>query len=150
GGTSGSLGSNSVTNNAALVFNRSDSITVANAISGTGSVSQNGTGTLTLSGANAYSGGTNLNAGTVNVSADNNLGATTGPLTFNGGTLQLGASFNLSSTRAITLNAGGGSIDTNGFSTTISQAIAGGGALTKTGIGTLTLTGNNSYSGVTT
>jgi len=39
--------------------------------------------------------------------------------------------------------------DTNGFSTTISQAIAGGGALTKTGTRTLTLAGANGYSGGT-
>ena len=84
------------------------------------------------------------------MSADNNLGNAAGALAFGGGTLQLGASFNLSSTRTITLNAGGGSIDTNGFSTTISQAIGGAGALSKTGIGTLTLGGNNGYAGGTT
>ena len=76
------------------------------------------------------------------MSADNNLGNAAGALAFGGGTLQLGASFNLSSTRTITLNAGGGSIDTNGFSTTISQGIGGTGALSKTGTGTLTLGGN--------
>jgi autotransporter-associated beta strand protein len=63
--------------------------------------------------------------------------------------LQFGASFNLSNTRAITLNAGGGTIDTNSFSTTISQAIAGAGSLTKTGAGTLTLSGVNGYQGGT-
>ena len=51
GGTSGTLGSSGVTNNASLVFNRADNITVSNAITGTGSVTQQGTGTLTLSGA---------------------------------------------------------------------------------------------------
>ena len=50
------------------------------------------------------------------MSADDNLGATTG--TFNGGTLQFSTGFDLASTRAITLNAGGGTIDTNGSSTT--------------------------------
>jgi autotransporter-associated beta strand protein len=126
------------------------STTISQAIGGVGALTKTGTGTLTLTGANGYSGGTNLNGGTVNVSADNNLGASNGALSFGGGTLQLGASFNLSSTRAITLNALGGTIDTNGFSTTISQAIGGGGALTKTGTGTLTLTATNTYSGGTT
>ena len=117
---------------------------------GAGSLTKSGAGTLTLGGNNGYTGGTAINGGIVSVSADNNLGNAAGALAFGGGTLQLGASFNLSSTRTITLNAGGGSIDTNGFSTTISQAIGGTGALSKTGTGTLTLGGNNGYAGGTT
>ena len=73
-----------------------------------------------------------------------------GPLTFNGGTLQFTNSFNLSAGRPITLNAPGGTIDTQGFATTIAQGITGAGALTKTGAGALTLTGNNAYAGGTT
>ena len=42
GGTSGSLGSGDVTENGALVFNRSDAISVANVISGSGSLTKNG------------------------------------------------------------------------------------------------------------
>ena len=117
---------------------------------GAGSLTKSGAGTLTLGGNNGYTGGTAINSGTVSVSADNNLGNAARALAFGGGTLQLGASFNLSSTRTITLNAGGGGIDTNGFSTTISQAIGGTGALSKTGTGTLTLGGNNGYAGGTT
>jgi autotransporter-associated beta strand protein len=71
-------------------------------------------------------------------------------LTFNGGTLQFGSSFNLANTRAVTLDGGGGTIDTNGFATTISQAIGGVGGLTKTGTGTMTLTGTNNFAGGTT
>jgi autotransporter-associated beta strand protein len=123
--------------------------TVSAALAGTGGVSKTTAGTVILSGINTYLGGTNLNAGIVNVSADNNLGAATGALTFNGGTLQFGASFNLANTRAITLNAGGGTFDTNGFDTTISQVIGGAGGLTKIGNGTLTLDGLNAYGGAT-
>jgi len=83
------------------------------------------------------------------VSADGNLGASSGGIVLNGGTLQFGASFNLAPTRAITLGRAGGTIDTNGFTTTISQAITGTGGLTKIGAGTLTLAGTNSYSGGT-
>jgi len=56
GGTSGSLGAGNVLNNAALVFNRSDDVTVGNIISGTGNLTHSGTGTLTLNGANTYTG----------------------------------------------------------------------------------------------
>ena len=69
GGMAGSLGTNSVSNNAALVFDRSDSASVPNSISGTGSLTQNGSGTLTLTGASTYTGMTNVNAGTLTYAA---------------------------------------------------------------------------------
>lgn len=62
GGTTGSVLGN-ITNNAALIFNRSDAVTFGNAIGGSGLVSKQGTGTLTLSGTNTYTGGTTVNAG---------------------------------------------------------------------------------------
>jgi len=65
GGTSGSLGSGNVTNNSSLIFNRSDNVTFSNVISGTGSVAQNGSGTLTLTRATTYSGGMLISAGTL-------------------------------------------------------------------------------------
>jgi outer membrane autotransporter protein len=65
------------------------------------------------------------------------------------GTLQLASAFNLDAARTITLAAGGGVVDTNGFDSTISQVISGVGGLTKAGIGTLTLTGASTYSGAT-
>lgn len=83
------------------------------------------------------------------MSADNNLGAASGGLAFNGGTLQFGSAFNFANTRTITLNGGGGTLDTNGFNTIVSQGITGAGGLTKTGAGTLTLSGSDSYSGGT-
>ena len=46
--------------------------------------------------------------------------------------------------------AGGGTFDTNGFTTTVTQSIQGAGALTKAGAGTLDLASDNSYSGGTT
>src|ERR1700730_5501705 len=77
-------------------------------------------------------------------------GANTGGLTFNGGTLQFGASFDLANSRTITLNAGGGTFDTNGFNTMVSQAMGGPGAPIKAGSGMRTLSGANTYSGGTT
>ncbi len=48
-----------------VVFDRSDVFTFANVISGSGAVEQSGTGTLMLTGANTYSGGTTVNRGTL-------------------------------------------------------------------------------------
>ncbi|WP_171015109.1 autotransporter-associated beta strand repeat-containing protein, partial [Methylocystis sp. B8] len=114
--------------------------------SGSGGLAKAGAGTLTLSGANTYLGGTFLNDGILKVNADNNLGDATGGLTFSGGTLLFGAAFNTA--RNITL-AGGGTIDTNGFNTTVSGQLSGAGGLTKTGVGALTLSGANTYLGGT-
>lgn len=81
GGTSGSLGSGPVTNNAGLVFNRADTVTFTNAISGSGSVVKFGSGTLALAGANTYSGSTTVSNGTLVVSS---VG---GDMNVSGGTL---------------------------------------------------------------
>ena len=114
-----------------------------------GSLTKFGAGTLTLSGANSYTGGTNLIGGILAVNSDGNLG--TGVLSFNGGTLEaLGAGGGITSAKAVTLNAGGGTFlaDTS-TSSTLSGTISGIGALSKSGSGTLVLTGVNTYSGGT-
>jgi len=66
---------------------------------------------------------------------------------FNGGTLRTTGSLLIS--RTISLLAGGGTIDTNGFNSVFSGDIINSGSLTKIGSGTLTLSGNNTYSGGT-
>jgi outer membrane autotransporter protein len=146
GGTSGSVAGN-VANNGTLAFNRSDVSIYNGQISGTGAVSQIGNGTTILGGNNTYLGGTAINGGTLQVAGDANLGSTSGALSFNGGTLQTTADF--ASSRAVTLNANGGTFQTTG-NLTLSSAIGGTGALTKTDVGTLLLTGNNTYTGGTT
>ena len=65
GGTTGTLGSGNVVNNGVLVFNRSNDLTVANSISGTGSLVKQGAGTLTFAGAKLYGGSTHVQAGTL-------------------------------------------------------------------------------------
>ena len=145
GGTSGSI-VGQVSNDGALVFNRADRITFDGTISGAGVLRQYGSGTLVLSGVNTYSGGTLINAGTLSIAADANLG--TGALVIDGGTLQTTSTF--SSGRPTTLSTKGGTIETvTGTTFTAEGGFGGEGALTKSGGGTLTLRGFNTYSGGT-
>ena len=80
-------------------------------------------------------------------------------LTFNNGELKLLGNFNVAATGPITLNgpglANGGTIDSNGYLTTVAQVITGAGGLTVTdssdsGAGKTILTGANTYTGGTT
>ena len=112
-----------------------------------GAFNQIGTGTTILTAANTYSGGTAVNEGVLAAAADANLGAATGGLAFDGGTLQFLSGF--ATNRAVALNAGGGTFDTNGNSATLAGVISGIGGLTKIGAGTLVLSGANSYTGGT-
>ena len=127
--------------------------TVANSV--TGNITQSGGGALTvtkagsgtwiLNGTNSYSGGTNLNGGLLSVSSDSALGVSSGPVTFNGGGLQVtGTSFNTwSSSRALTLTgAATFDIANQANNYTIGQSLTAGGAFTKLGQGTLTITNN--------
>jgi autotransporter-associated beta strand protein len=152
GGTAGSLASTAeIFNNGNLTLNRSNAVSLSNVISGTGSLTQAGGDTLTLSGINTYTGATNLNAGTVAFNAATNLGSG-GAINFNGGTLLYGGSHTTDiSSRAISVGAGGGTINTGGNEITFASSIgsSGAGGLTKSGAGTLTLSNGSSYSGNT-
>ncbi|AOJ09996.1 hypothetical protein WS71_22350 [Burkholderia mayonis] len=90
-----------------------------------------------------------ISGGTLQINGDGNLGDTASVLTFDGGTLQFGSGAELSANRAIALKAAGGTIDTRALNNTLAQNITGLGKLTKNGIGTLTLTGTNAYTGDT-
>ena len=136
--------------NGGTIDTNSFNTTIAQSISGDGKLTKVGDGTLTLSGVNTYLGGTAINGGVLAVSSDANLGDANGGLTFDGGILQFGAGFNLASTRAITLGAGGGTINTDANDTAIGQSIGGVGGLTKLGAGTLTLSADNAFTGATT
>jgi autotransporter-associated beta strand protein len=105
-------------------------VTLATAFggSGTGSVTKAGSGTLTFTGNNSYSGGTTITAGTLQIG--NN--ATTGTL----------------GSGAVTDNASL-AFDLNGTAT-IANAISGSGTVAQSSSGTLVLTGSNSYAGTTT
>ncbi|MBU3665816.1 MAG: hypothetical protein FGM15_08080 [Chthoniobacterales bacterium] len=114
---------------------------------GTVGLTKSGIGTVTLSGSNSYTGVTHINGGTLQISSDANLGNAAGGLHLEGGTLKTAAG--LTNNRAVTLT-GGGTFDTDGNAVTLAGVISGGGALTKIGLGTLTLTGTNIYTGGTT
>jgi fibronectin-binding autotransporter adhesin len=111
---------------------------IANGTAGT-SVTKTGTGNLTLSGANTYSGGTTISSGTLQVGSNNNLGNASGGLTFNGGTLATTAT--MTSARTVSM-AGNGTINTNASTTlTLGGAVTGTGLLTKVGTGALAING---------
>ncbi|EGI1940553.1 autotransporter outer membrane beta-barrel domain-containing protein [Salmonella enterica] len=114
------LGSGDVTDDATLELNTGG--TFDNAISGSGQVVKSGDGALTLSGANSYSGGTLISDGTLVASNVEALG--TGDVTDNA---------------TLALNTGG----------TFDNAISGSGNVVKSGDGTLTLSGSNTYTGGT-
>src|SRR5262249_45505547 len=86
-----------------------------------------------------------IKGGTLAVWADNSLGNSAGSLSFAGGTLQFLSGFTTS--RAVTLNAGGGTFDVNGNNATLAGTIGGAGGLTKIGAGTLALSGRSSHFG---
>ncbi|WP_431355914.1 autotransporter outer membrane beta-barrel domain-containing protein [Brucella suis] len=133
-----------------LVVQGADNLVLSGVLSDVGRLTKNGSGTLTLTADNTYTGGTVFAGGVVSVDKEVRLGG--GDLTFNGGTLQVMGTSWTSTNRAVSLQAGGGTFDiedaANNFAVT--QGVAGAGGLTKSGSGTLTLSGANSYTGATT
>ena len=140
-----------VTNQGLVRFTQPDAGTYTGVISGAGRVEKTDVGVLTLSGANTYSGGTTIKGGMVAIGADAAIGAAAGGVILDGGTLGLTSSFNIGATRAISVTANNGGIDTAaGVTTVLTQSITGPGRFTKSSAGTLTLTGANAYTGGTT
>src|SRR5207244_285824 len=100
---------------------------------GTGaSLVKQGSGTLTLTGANTYSGGTTVNGGLIIFSTANNFGS--GSITLNGGGLRWAAGNTTDiSSKLGALGAGGSTFDTNGNNVTFATGLSGTGGLTKMG-----------------
>ncbi|HCT1315616.1 TPA: autotransporter outer membrane beta-barrel domain-containing protein [Salmonella enterica subsp. enterica serovar Livingstone] len=115
------LGTGNVTDNATLELNTGGDFD--NAISGSGQVVKSGDETLTLSGANSYTGGTTISGGTLVATNVEALGS--GDVTDNA---------------TLELNTGG----------TFDNVISGSGQVVKSGDEMLTLSGANSYTGGTT
>ena len=150
-GSTISLGSGSLTSAG------TGSTAFAGTLTGTGTLTKNGTGTLTLSGANTYTGATNINSGTLLFGASNVLSASTALTIASGATVDLGWAHSAT----IASLAGAGTLDLKGGPFTVSGATntafsgtiidsGGYGAFVKQGTGTLTLSGANTFNGVTT
>lgn len=148
-GNGGSISlTSAIVNHAGLVFDHANNVTYSGNLSGAGTFTKTGAGTLLLAAENTYTGGTHLHGGTTSIAADHGLGAASGIVGFDGGTLHSSTSF--TTARATSLGAGGGTFDTATDTTlTWDGNISGTGALTKLGDGTLQLGGSNSYSGTT-
>jgi len=125
GGTSGAVAGH-ILDNAALVFDRSDTLINSGAISGSGSLTQSGTGTLALTGSNTYSGGTTISAGTLQIGNGGTTGSVAGAIVDNGV---------LAFDRSDAVSFG--------------NIVSGSGSLLKIGANSLTLSGINSYTGGT-
>ena len=82
GGTTGSVAGN-IVDNAALVFNRSNALTYAGVDQRHRHAHPGGTGTLTLTGANTYTGGTTIGAGTLQLGNGGTTGSVAGNIVDN-------------------------------------------------------------------
>ncbi len=144
-------------------------LAISSIISGAGGIIKNGAGAITISGANSFSGGSILNAGTLNLNNANALGAASGTFTINGGTIAntTGGTITLANypqswdgdftfTGAQNLNLGAGLVTLGGnrqvtvnSSTLVISSVIGGGAfgITKAGGGVLALSGSNTFTG---
>jgi autotransporter-associated beta strand protein len=137
GGTSGQLGSGSVSVAAgsALGFNRSDAITVSNAISGAGSLTVNGGGTVAFNNQKTYSGGTTIQSGVLDLTGGGGAtGTIRGTATVNtGGTLRLSTGdatgYDPVPGSLTTINLNGGTLNIN----TASNQTLGGAVINMTG-----------------
>jgi len=152
-GTTSSLIGN-ITDNGSVVFNQASTGTFAGAISGSGTLIKQNTGTVILTGANTYNGDTTVSAGTLQAGAPNTFSSTSLVTVSTGATLALNNSNqtigNLTGTGNVTLGTATLTLG-DSITQTFSGIISGvGGSLTKQGAGTFTLIGPNTYSGGTT
>ena len=168
-GSAGKLGNGSyagtIANDGILNYNSSATQTLNGIISGTGAIVLNGTGQLNLSANNSFTGGVTVNNGTLSLESGG-IGEN-GPLTVNGGLVSVSIHDSYDNLLVSELSGTGGLIDVSRRRLTVTQATdttyagviqdvggiisnGNGTAFTKAGVGTLTLTGDNTYSKNTT
>ncbi len=118
-----------------------------------GTLTKAGAGTLSLPGANTFTGGLSLDAGTLSmgnagaVGPSGSLAMNGGVLLWNGSATDLSGRILLKDGRTAVFDTGGGQVT---FASPLQVEAAAGGALTKAGAGTLTLAAANTYTGLTT
>lgn len=150
-GTSIILGANRLTTSSP------DNGIYAGVISGTGGLSKNGTGMLTLTGENTYTGSTNIYDGTLALGIGGSLSASSRLVLFDTARFDISGSGSdqsistLSGTAGTQILLGDHNLILNPLSPFDSFAgvISGAGGLIKNGAGGQTLTGNNTYTGDT-
>ena len=155
GPLSGPIGGNIILGNN-LTVNETTSTDYQGVISGAGALIVNGPGTLTITGADTYSGGTIINGGTLAIGVGGSL-LSTGAVAVNSpGTFDItNASTtpqmigSLSGNGNTTLGANSLTVNETG-TTTYSGVISGSGGFVKSGSGALALSGANTFSGPTT
>ena len=141
------------------------SLTISGPVSGAGfGLTKTGSGLLTVSGSNTFTGRVTVSGGTLAIASDgtsasNPLGSGAngaGLLVLDGGALRTTLATQLSTNRGVRLGnagGGGGTIDTASSGTTIYNGVmannGGTNSLTKTGVGILALGGVNTYTGRT-
>lgn len=125
--------------------------TIAQVISGSGGLTKDGTGTLTLSRANTYSGATTIDGGTLRLGTNNALADGTAVTVAGGATLNVDSRTDtigsLAGAGSVTLGSGHLTAGGNNSTTTFSGAISGTGNFTRTGTGGLTLSGTSTLTG---
>ncbi|HEX2581560.1 MAG TPA: autotransporter-associated beta strand repeat-containing protein [Dongiaceae bacterium] len=143
-----------VDSGATMILDRTLSLTGSG---NAGAFVKSGLGILSVTAAQSYGGSTNINMGVFEASNNAAFGTSSGQINLNGGILRIGRLGNgnqigLAIANNIVLNADS-SIDVDsGDSGTLSGIVGNGGvarSLTKTGLGSLLLSGTNSYGGAT-
>jgi gliding motility-associated-like protein len=134
---------NGITLTGAATISNTANVTIDGVISGGHNLTKAGLGVLTLARDNTYA-ATNVDAGTLSVSSNSNLGS--GAITLAAGTTLV---INGATTIDNAIALRGAATISNTANTTLSGVISGAHNLTKVGSATLTLSGSNTYSGNT-
>lgn len=144
----------SLANNAAVVLNQTTAGTFSGAISGSGSLTKEGAGNLTLSGVNTATGPIFVRAGTLTATGGNAIGDSSSVSIDSGATLAIAQSETIGSlsgvTGALVTIAGGQTLTTwDNSAASFAGTISGAGGINQNFSGTTTIAGTSSYTGPT-
>lgn len=153
--TASAVSVSAITNNGSIYLNPSTAVTVSSVISGSGTMRVDGTGTVSLSAANTFTGLTTVYNGKLRYTVNNALDG--GLITIDGASAVLDLNGHSDTVGTVTLNSGSiisGTLTTTGSfdmrSGTVTSILAGSGKiLTKSTSGTVVLSAASTYSGVT-